>query len=59
MVAIKSTLIEPTFIAIAKDNKDMGDWMIQKFLSSANFEKHAPLTANLVMCERAEVPARL
>ena len=33
--------------------------MICKFLSSPNFEKHAPLTANLVMCERAEVPNRL
>jgi hypothetical protein len=58
-VSIKSSLIEPTFIAIARYNKEMGDWMIQKFLSSPNFEKHAPLTANLVMCEKSEVPSRL
>jgi len=37
----------------------MGDWMISKFLSSPNFEKHAQLTGNLVMCEKAEVPSRL
>ena len=37
----------------------MGDWMIKKFLSSTNFEKHAPLTANLIMCEKTEVPNRL
>lgn len=59
LVSIKSSLIEPTFIAIARYNKEMGDWMIRKFLSSANFEKHAPLTANLIMCEKAEVPDRL
>jgi hypothetical protein len=29
LVSIKSSLIEPTFIAIAKYNKDMGDWMIR------------------------------
>jgi hypothetical protein len=52
-------LIEPTFIAIAKYNKEMGNWMIQKFLSSKNFEKHASLTANLVMCERQEIANRL
>jgi hypothetical protein len=33
--------------------------MIRKFLSSKSFEKHAPLTANLVMCDRAEAPSRL
>lgn len=59
LVSIKSSLIEPTFIAIARYNKEMGDWMIQKFLSSPNFEKHAPLTANLIMCEKVEVPNRL
>jgi hypothetical protein len=59
LVSIKSSLIEPTFIAIARYNKEMGDWMIQKFLSSSSFEKHAPLTANLIMCERVEVPNRL
>jgi hypothetical protein len=59
LVSIKSSLIEPTFIAIARYNKEMGDWMIQKFLSSPNFEKHAPLTANLIMCEKIEVPNRL
>jgi hypothetical protein len=59
LVSIKSSLIEPTFIAIARYNKEMGDWMISKFLSSANFEKHAPLTGNLVMCEKQEVPNRL
>lgn len=59
LVSIKSSLIEPTFIAIARHNKEMGDWMICKFLSSPNFEKHAPLTGNLVMCDRAEVPTRL
>ena len=37
----------------------MGDWMIKKFLTSKNFEKHASLTANLVMCERSEIPGRL
>ena len=58
-MSIKSSLIEPTFIAIAKYNKDMGDWMINKFLSSRDFERHAALTANLVMCERTEVPNRL
>jgi hypothetical protein len=41
LVSIKSSLIEPTFIAIARYNKEMGDWMIQKFLSSSSFEKHA------------------
>ena len=59
LVNIKSSLIEPTFITIAKYNKDMGDWMIRRFLSSKNFEKHAPLTANLVMCDRGEAPNRL
>jgi len=59
LVSIKSSLIEPTFIAIARYNKEMGDWMIQKFLSSPNVEKHAPLTANLIMCEKIEVPNRL
>jgi hypothetical protein len=59
LVNIKSSLIEPTFITIAKYNRDMGDWMIRKFLSSKSFEKHAPLTANLVMCDRAEAPGRL
>jgi hypothetical protein len=59
LASTKSSLIEPTFITIAKYNKDMGDWMIKKFLSSKNFEKHASLTANLVMCERQEIPSRL
>lgn len=59
LVSIKSSLIEPTFIAIARYNKEMGDWMIRKFLSSPNFEKHAQLTGNLVMCEKSEVPNRL
>ena len=59
LVTIKSSLIEPTFIAIARYNKEMGDWMIRKFLSSSNFEKHAPLTGNLVMCEKQEVPNRI
>ena len=59
LVSIKSSLIEPTFIAIARFNKDMGNWMITKFISSPNFEKHAPLTGNLVMCEKQEVPNRL
>ena len=55
----KSSLIEPTFIAIARYNASMGDWMVQKFMSSPNFEKHAALTANLIMCERTEIPHRL
>ena len=59
LVSIKSSLIEPTFIAIARYNKEMGDWMIRKFLSSPNFVKHAQLSGNLVMCEKAEVPNRL
>ena len=59
LVSIKSSLIEPTFIAIARYNKEMGDWMIRKFLSSPNFERHAQLTGNLVMCEKSEVPNRL
>mmetsp|Transcript_19576 Transcript_19576/g.30126 ORF Transcript_19576/g.30126 Transcript_19576/m.30126 type:complete len:149 (+) Transcript_19576:9953-10399(+) len=59
LVSIKSSLIEPTFIAIAKYNKEMGDWMINKFLESPDFERHAALTANLVMCERSEVSSRL
>lgn len=59
MASVKSSLIEPTFITIAKYNKDMGDWMIRKFLKSQNFEKYASLTANLVMCERLEMPNRL
>lgn len=59
LVTIKSSLIEPTFIAIARYNKEMGDWMIKKLLSSPSFEKHAPLTGNVVMCDRQEVPNRL
>ena len=56
---VKSSLIERTFIPIAKFNREMGDWLIRKFLESKNFEKHAPLTANLIMCDRAEAPNRL
>ena len=37
----------------------MGDWLIRQFLASKNFEKHAPLTANLIMCDRTEAPNRL
>ena len=33
--------------------------MIRKFLSSPNFERHAQLTGNLVMCEKSEVASRL
>lgn len=58
-MSIKSSLIEPTFIAIARYNKEMGDWMIRRFLISPNFEKQAPLTGNLIMCEKQEVPQRL
>ena len=59
LVTLKNNLIEPTFIALAKYNRDLGNWMISQFLTLPSFERYSPLTLNLVMCEKAEIIPRL
>jgi hypothetical protein len=59
LVKIKRNLIEPIFIALAKYNSEMGDWMIKQMLSYDNFEDLATLTANLIMSQVEEMPARI
>mmetsp|Transcript_44144 Transcript_44144/g.32128 ORF Transcript_44144/g.32128 Transcript_44144/m.32128 type:complete len:103 (-) Transcript_44144:730-1038(-) len=59
LVAIKKNLIEPTFIAISSYNTEMGDWIIEQFLSNSSINKHASLVGEIVMCNKEELPRRL
>lgn len=74
LVSIKANLIEPTFIAISTYNTEMGDWIINQFLSktvtgpSATAQasrsqttnsRHASLVGEIVICNKEELPRRL
>jgi hypothetical protein len=53
-VSLKTSLIEPYFISLSTYNKDLGDWMINQFLNTEGFEKHAALTGKIILCDKDE-----
>jgi hypothetical protein len=59
MVDDKSSMIEPTFVSIATHNAQMGDWIIQKLISTPGYEKHAFLCGKLIICDKGKVVHRL
>lgn len=52
LVNIKKNLIEPTFIAISSYNIEMGDWIIEQFLSNNQENSHASLVGEIVLCNK-------
>jgi hypothetical protein len=59
MVDDKQSMIEPTFISIATHNEEMGDWIIQKFITTPGYEKHASLCGKIIICDKTKVVHRL
>lgn len=59
LVELKGQMVEPTFISISTYNAEMGDWIIQKFLSSPSMEQHASLCSKIVVCDKDHVSERL
>ena len=60
LVGEKSAMIAPTFISIATHNAEMGDWIINKFISKEQFEPtDATLTGKIVICDKSRVTFRL
>lgn len=56
---VDEKLIEPTFVSIATHNSDMGDWIIQKFISTEGLEKFAALCGKIIICDKQKVVHRL
>jgi hypothetical protein len=56
---VDDKLIEPTFVGIATHNAQMGDWLIQKFITTSGLEKFASLCGKIIICDQAKVVERL
>lgn len=58
LMEIKAGLIEPILISIATHNAEMGDWIINQFISKKLF-RHASLIGKLILCDRTHLVHRL
>jgi hypothetical protein len=58
LVDDKSSMIEPTLVSIASHNAEMGDWIIQKFITTPGYEKHASLCGKIIICDKSKVVDR-
>jgi len=52
-------MIEPTFIGISTYNKEMGDWILNKFLTVEGYDKHADLAGKIIICDKDQVANRV
>ena len=52
-------MIEPTLVSIASHNPEMGDWIIQKLITTPGYEKHASLCGKIIICDKSKVVDRL
>ena len=59
MTLSKGNLPTTTFIALASQNSNLGDWLIDKFLKPERNRKQARLVGELCLCNVNEAPFRL
>ena len=41
LTSLSQEMIEPIFVSISTFNAEMGDWIINRFISTPGLEKHA------------------
>ena len=59
LTSLSQEMIEPIFVSISTFNAEMGDWIINRFISTPGLEKHAELCGKLVVCDKAKALSRL
>ena len=59
LINTKERLIEPTLVSISSLNKEMGEWIFDKFLDPGRTKKQIVLLFDIVLSSLPELPRRL